>query len=134
MIYDFKCSKCENIQEDACRVDDRETHRPKCDKCGSSCAYTFTPSVAHVILKDGPSGSWPSKGERFKNHRRKQSEVMSKKQVDRYGPPKELTPNFQGQQTESWREAQNLAKKERGDASATTYEKRVSKEKKSFAV
>ena len=59
---------------------------------------------------------------------------MSKRQVDRYGPPKELTPNFQGQETESWREAQSIAKKERGGPSASTYENRVSKEKKSFAV
>lgn len=110
MIYDFSCSKCKHVQEGECRVAERTSHTLTCAKCGGKCKYIFTPTVAHVIFKDGPSGSWPSKGERFKNFRRKKHEEMGKRQRDRYGEAPKLVPNIGGVQTESWREQKELVK------------------------
>jgi hypothetical protein len=86
--------------------------------------------MPEVVFKDGPSGSWPSKGNRFQTYRRKQSEKMAKRQRDRYGPePNKAVPNFNGVETESWREAQELAKQKIGPHAASTFTEKVSKEK-----
>lgn len=112
--------------------------RPKCVQCGSECEYQFTPSVVQFALKDGPSGSWPSKGNRFKQYRSKRSEEMERRQKDRYGHiNRDAIPNYQGQITENWREAQSMAMadKDRQEAVGTdsiavgaTYNDKVRKE------
>ncbi len=127
----FKCSECEHTQEDICLISERDTHHPICEKCNKSCSYTWHPYVPQFILKDGASGSWPSKGERFKKFRAKQSELVQKRQEDRYGPGLTLTPNFNGHETESWREAQSVAEREAGPEVAATYTEKVVKEKSS---
>lgn len=83
--------------------------RPACPRCGGECAYTFTPTITQFALKDGPSGSWPSKGNNFQAYRARRSDEMKRRQRDRYGEPKKLIPNYKGQETGSWREAQSLA-------------------------
>jgi hypothetical protein len=105
-------------------------HHPPCLVCATPCNYEYIPSVPHAILKDGPSGSWPSKGERIKKQRQKASEDAARRSRDRYGKePNKLVPNFQGKETGTWAEAQFQAGKERGDASAATFDKRVTEEK-----
>jgi hypothetical protein len=81
----------------------------------------------HFVLKDGPSGSWPSKGERFKKFRAKASETAARRQKDRYATPS-LVPNFRGKETGTWRDAQNEAMKEAGSAAASTYDDKVKTE------
>lgn len=104
--------------------------------CGGVCVYQFTPTIIQFALKDGPSGSWPSKGNRFKQYRADQSEKMKRKQMDRYGHlNRDCVPNYQGQLTENWREAQDLAMKDKERnpdslATAATYNDQVNKEKK----
>jgi hypothetical protein len=129
MIYDFLCSKCGNIQEEQCKVDDRLTFKPNCENCGGQCNYVFTPSIPQVVFKDGATGSWPSKGIHYQNFRRQQNEKMKKRQRDRYGEPKQLNPNFGGKVTESWAEAQSIALQEKGNESAATYDNKVKSEK-----
>lgn len=87
--------------------------------------------MAQFILKDGPSGSYPSKGERFKNYRAKQSEKMEKRQKDRYGdaPQRGAVPNYQGRDTGTWQEAQFQAMRDKGAESAATYNDKVKTEK-----
>ena len=130
MLYDFKCVKCNYVQEDTCMVAEMKTHAPKCEKCGAKCKYIFTPTVVQFALKDGPSGSYPSKGERFKKFRTKQHELAGKRQRDRYGDVHKLVPNFAGQETGSWREAQHQASQKKGLDAAATYSNLVSSEKK----
>jgi len=128
-IYGYSCTACEKVHEGEASMSSFKEHHPNCPSCGSTCNYVWIPSVPQVALKDGPSGSWPSKGERFKNFRAKQSETMGKRQRDRYGEVKSAVPNYMGQETSSWAEARESALKERGAASAATYDAKVSEEK-----
>lgn len=84
--------------------------------------------MPQVAFKDGPTGSWPSKGNHFKEYRRKRSEEMVKRQRDRYGTPG-VIPNFEGKEAPSWSEAQDEARYQRGAESAATFDARVTKEK-----
>jgi hypothetical protein len=83
-----------------------------------------------VSFLDGPSGSWPSKGNRFKKFREQQSVAAERRQNERYGPVKSTLPNYQGKETGSWEEAQRLAKHDKGNAVAVTYDPLVSAERK----
>lgn len=130
MQYDYICVGCSNTQEENHSVNGFKEFTPKCVKCGKKCKYTFTPTVVHVALLDGPSGSWPSKGERIKKQRAKASESASRRSRDRYDHIKrDSIPNFQGKETGTWREAQEFARKELGENSAKTYNSKVQDEK-----
>lgn len=105
-------------------------HHPACPKCGSVCNYVYTPTVCQVALKDGPTGSWPSKGMRFQQYRNKRHEEVGRKQKERYGHlSSEALPNYNGQETGTWAEAQNQALKDKGVESAATYSGKVNAEK-----
>ncbi len=127
--YFYQCEKCEAIKEDTASMLTFKDHHPNCDECNSVCNYIFIATVPQTILKDGPTGSWPSKGERYKKYRAKRYEDLGRKQRDRYGKPRELVPNYDGKETGTWREAQYQAGKERGSESAATYTDRVADEK-----
>jgi hypothetical protein len=117
--------------------------KPKCNVCGGICEYVFTPTVVQFALKDGPSGSWPSKGNRFKAHRAAQSQKMKKRQRDRYGHLNhDCLPNVGGKLVEDWREAQSVAMQDKelqeksGKGSleiAATFNPAIEKEKKKKA-
>lgn len=132
MQYDYKCSQCDNIQEEEHSAVGFKEFEPKCKKCGSVCKYTFTPTIVQFALKDGPSGSWASKGIRFKNYRAKQNENMKKRQRDRYGHlSREAIPNYKGKETETWANARSEALKDKGPEVASTYNAKVASETKS---
>jgi hypothetical protein len=114
--YDYACTSdyCFNIQEEEVSISKFKDHHPVCEVCGSLCDYHFTPSVVQFALKDGPSGSWPSKGNHFKNYRNQKAQEMERRQKERYGHiNRDAIPNYQGQVTENWREAQDLAMKDK---------------------
>lgn len=127
--YDFKCSSCGNTFEDSCSISSRDTHFPKCE-CGGEASYVYIPSVPLVSFKDGPSGSWPSKGNRFKAYRAQQAAAAERRQKERYTVVKNgAVPNFKGQETGTWKEAQVQALKESGPDSAATFNRKVAEEK-----
>jgi len=105
---------------------------PECDKCGAKCKYKFTPTVVQFALKDGPSGSWPSKGNRFKKFREEQSKKAAKRQQGRYGNPSAV-PNYKGEETGTWAEAQSRASNDKDNPNpaetAATYTDKVASEK-----
>lgn len=131
--YDYLCTnnKCGAEIEDQASMTGYKEHHPPCPKCGSLCNYLWKPYVPHTILRDGPSGSWPSKGERVKKYRQKSSEAAGRREKDRYGHLKrDAVPNFQGKETGTWAEAQFQALKEKGTDSAATYNPKVAEERK----
>jgi len=134
MIYDYECAECGNVQEESCSVDAFKELKPQCHKCGGECSYKYTPTVCHVAFKDGPSGSWPSKGGRFKKYRERQSQIAAQKQRDHCEPMK-LVPNYKGQEAGSWREAQSMASRDKDNESAavtaSTYDNAVKQESSS---
>lgn len=79
---------------------------------GSSLSLVFNPGHIGFNLKDGESGSWPSKAGREKIYRQKRHQVMGRRQKDHVFQSK-LIPNYMGQETGSWREAQNMAATDR---------------------
>lgn len=126
--YEYACPSCQSHREDDASMSSFKDHHPPCLECGGPCDYTFVPTVVQVAFKDGPSGSWPSKGEHFKNYRSKRDEEMKRRQLDRYGPPRGVLPNYGGQETGSWAEAQFQALKDKGAESAATFTEKVKDE------
>lgn len=136
--YQYFCTKCDSSQEETASIKDDAFRRfePSCEACGAVCKYRYVPTVPQIALKDGPSGSWPSKGVKYQKYRANRNEEMKRRQLDRYGAPKELISNYGGEITESWREAQNMAAQDKNKddriraASVKSYEKRVKAEPK----
>lgn len=126
--YTFKCPACETIVEAEYSMKDFQDQHPPCSSCGDLCNYHWVPSVPQIVLKDGATGSWPSKGNRFKQYRQKASEAATKRQQNRYGDPKGAVPNYDGKETESWREAKSIAIKEQGLKVAPSYDQKITQE------
>lgn len=129
-VYFYECENCAHINEEWASMSEFKDLKPPCKECAGPTHNVFRPSVCQVAFKDGPSGSWVSKGLRFQKHRQVQNEAAAKRQRDRFGDTNKLVPNYNGRETESWREAQNEATKERGVESAATYASKVQTEKK----
>jgi hypothetical protein len=129
--YGYQCTSCETIAEHELPISiDQKAQHPPCVNCGDPCNYVWIPSVPQVILKDGASGSWPSKGNRFKQYRQKQSEAVGKRQRDRYGESKKAIPNYNGQETGTWEEAKYQAVKDKGLEVGPTYDHKIAELKK----
>ncbi len=126
--YSFMCtdSSCGSVVEDEAPMSSYKEHHPACGDCGKPCDYIWVPYMTHAILKDGPSGSWPSKGERFKKYRAKQSEIAASRQQERFGHlRKDAVPNYGGSETGTWQEAQFQALRDKGAESAATFNDKV---------
>lgn len=128
LIYDFVCPQCGDVQEDSASMNSFKEHKPPCKKCGTPSDYKWTPTVTQFVLKDGPTGSFPSKGNRIKAQMTKRSEAAAKRQKDRY-PAREIVPNYDGKDTGTWKEAQYEAVRDQGTEAAASYVPRIEKEK-----
>ena len=129
--YNYKCTSesCDTVFEyDASMLTFKDEH-PECVECGTKSDYIYVPSVPLVSFLDGPSGSWPSKGNRFKAYRTKASEAAGRRQRDRFGEMKGAVPNYNGKETGTWAEAQFQALKDKGVESAATFNDKVKSEK-----
>jgi len=58
--YDYKCKSCENVQEEIHSL--KDSPEIKCNKCGSVCEKTFSPS-GNFVLK---GSDFPSYNARMK--------------------------------------------------------------------
>src|SRR5512135_828550 len=140
MIYTYECTNEGCIDpatgertlveaEVSIKADMRAAH-PPCTSCGDPCNYKWVPSVPQIVLRDGPTGSWPSKGNRFKQYRQKASEAAAKRQLEHHGPPKKAIPNYKGQEVESWEAAKSDAIRDKGLEAAPTYDAKIAEVKK----
>ncbi len=129
--YNYKCTneECGIVIDHDAKMSDFKDQHPACTECGSLCEYFYIPSVPQIAFKDGPSGSWPSKGDRINKQMKARSEAAALRQRERYGETRGVVPNFNGQQTESWAEAQSIALKEKGSESASTFNGKIKEEK-----
>lgn len=112
MVYDYACQNplCSKVTEFEHSANGFKEFHPPCPHCGSPCDYEFNPTVVQFAIKDGPSGISPSKAIRVNRQMRERSDRAGRRQQDRYGHQRrDVVPNFQGQVTEDWREAQSLA-------------------------
>ena len=142
MLYDYRCPNplCSKVTEHEHSVNGFKEFHPPCPSCGEPCVYEFNPTVVQFAIKDGPSGTSPSKALRINKHMAEKNERLKKRERDRYGHlNRDVVPNFQGQRTESWREAQSIAMQDkeyhekRGTDSlavAATFNDKIAKEAK----
>lgn len=98
-----------------------------CNACNLPATIGFCPGNLGFILKEGESGGWASKSIKENAYRSKRREVMAKREKDHVFKAS-LQANYDGTETGSWREAQELARKEKGDAAASTYDPLVKQE------
>lgn len=142
MQYDYACQNalCSKTTEFSHPVNGFKDYHPECPACGSPCNYEFNPTVIQFAIKDGPSGTSPSKALRVQKHMQNKHEAIGRRQKDRYGHlNRDVVPNFQGQRTENWREAQSIAMQDKeyhekkgtdSLAVAATFNDKIAKETK----
>lgn len=97
------------------------------DDTGASLELVFNPGGANFVLKDGPSGGWISKATKENGYRAGRKVEMARREKDHVFKTR-LIPNYQGQETESWREAREEVRKSSGLAAASTYDRHVREE------
>jgi len=98
-----------------------------CSNCGLPAQIGFAPGNLGFILREGESGGWASKSIKENAYRNRRREVMAKREKDHVFKSS-LQANYDGVETGSWKEAQELARVEKGDEAASTYDPLVSKE------
>lgn len=130
--YPFICSACGHTvdqrltftQYDAVKA---TTMSVSCTQCGCSMDLGFQPGAVSFVLKEGPSGGWVTKAGKEKAYRAKRNQVMARREKDHVFK-NHLQPNYNGQDTGSWREAQAMARSEKGEKVAGTYNDLVAHE------
>lgn len=146
-IYNIKCKQCGQIKERKFTFEQYKQMKEReltvvCD-CGGAYQIEFDPSGVGFVLKDGESGGWVSKASKENAYRANRRQVLTRRERAHVSP-KKLVPNFQGQVTETWKEAKDFAyqtkydelKGEKGiiaandeaKKSATTYDRYVQQE------
>jgi predicted nucleic acid-binding Zn ribbon protein len=97
----------------------------ECSSCQGKVNLAFNPGNVNFVMKDGESGGWTSKAGRENVYRARRNKILDKKTKDHVFKTK-LIPNYGGQQTENWREAQEAARKEGGNTA--TYDPLIKRE------
>lgn len=132
--YPFVCTECGHTdnqrltfaQYDAVKA---STSVVACAQCGKNMQFGFEPGAVSFVLKEGPSGGWVTKAGKEKAYRVKRNQVMARREKDHVFKNK-LQPNYNGADTGSWREAQAMARSEKGEKIAATYNDMVASESK----
>ena len=95
-----------------------------CEKCGAAARKVVVENTGGFVLKgDG----WASKDSRAKQQMTERNKAAGRRMARHSKPAEKLVPNVNGEQTETWREAQAKAAEEGKDASS--YEPLVQQEK-----
>ena len=97
----------------------------ECSSCHAKVVLAFNPGNVNFVMKDGESGGWQSKAVRENTWRAKHRVEMARRERDHVFKTK-LIPNYEGQQTENWREAKEHARKDGKDTA--TYDPLVKRE------
>jgi len=89
----------------------------ECGTCLGKVALMFNPGDVSFVLADGESGGFQSKAMKENTYRAKRRVEMARRTREHIAP-RPLIPNYEGQQTENWREAQESARKDGKDVSS----------------
>lgn len=121
--YDYSCPSCKKVEEQIHPMSDNPEF--KCLKCGIVMEKIFSPNSTGFIMRYGS----PAIHYREKQQRTKHSEKMEKRQKERWGGSgPRVSPNIAGVKTESWSDAQKMAKE--AGMNHESYAPFVEKEKK----
>lgn len=125
MKYEFVCSACDHVQTvdmGVSELDKAKETGTACEVCADTAYYKFNVSGVQFCFK---GDAWSDKNFREKKYRKARSAYMADRQSKHHKTPT-LKPNYKGQETGSWREAQEAARSE-GKVSET-YEPLVRRE------
>jgi len=133
--YNIECSGCGEAYEKRLSFTQYDAVKAgaeviPCRRCNSNAEVAFNPGRVGFVLKEGESGGWASKSIKENTYRMQRRETMAKREKDHVFKSS-LQANYEGVETGTWREAQELARKEKGEASATTYDGLVKQERPS---
>lgn len=115
-VYDFVC-ECGNSFEMNVALKDFD-NPVACTACGKEASRAVT-TVGVNYVGDG----WLSKNLKVKKQMAEKGKRVEKKQAEL--PKMSLAPNVEGEQVDTWKEAQKLAKSKGKDT--TSYEPLISK-------
>lgn len=131
--YSTRCQACTQAAQIHLSFVDFESVRLgvktlECSTCHGKVGIEFNPGDVSFVLHDGISGGFVSKAMKENKYRARHREVMAKRERENVFKTK-LIPNYKGEETGTWREAQNEASKESGAVGAQTYNSLVKNEK-----
>ena len=131
--YQIECLECGTTENKRITFSDYDaiktgTQPLTCRNCQKPAQIGFTPGGVNFVLKDGESGSWASKAIKESAYRGRRRNQMAQREKDHVFKSS-LQPNYDGVETGTWKDAQELARKEKGNESATTYDPLVQKSK-----
>ena len=120
--YDYQCEKCEIREEHIHGIS--EEPEIKCPECKKKMVRLISLSAGGFIFKGGT----PAIHDREKRLRKKRSEQLKVKQEERRASSPQVQPNIAGVRTDSWADAQKMAKE--AGMNHESYTPYVEKEKK----
>ncbi len=120
--YDYGCEKCGKVEEHFHSM--KEEPEIKCKKCKKKMERQISYNGGGFIFKGGTS----SIHDREKRQRKKRSEQLEVKQQKYRHDAPQVQPNIAGVRTDSWKDAQKMAKEAGMDTKS--YTPYVEKEKK----
>jgi len=124
--YQIECLECGETHDQRLSYSEYDqvkagTKALACKTCGLPAQIGFAPGNLGFILKEGESGGWASKSIKENAYRAKRRDMLAKKEKDHVFKAN-LQANYEGVETGSWREAQELARTEKGNEAAATYD------------
>jgi hypothetical protein len=130
--YQVDCLECGESKDQRLSYSDYDqvkagTKTLACFNCGLPAQIGFAPGNLGFVLKEGESGGWASKSIKENSYRLRRREVMAKREKDHVFKSS-LQANYDGTETGTWKEAQELARTEKGNEAASTYDPLVAKE------
>lgn len=124
-LYAHECQKCEHLFDVWCKIDERNDSS-ECPECKAVDSKPVITQINFITPGDG----WASKNNRIEGQMRRKNERLRQRERERSReqPVATLAPNVEGERTESWADAQKLAR-ERGK-NPDSYTPMVAKEQK----
>jgi predicted nucleic acid-binding Zn ribbon protein len=127
--YQVECHECGTTRDQRLSYSDYDAveagdKKLTCNHCGLEAKIGFAPGNLGFVLREGESGGWATKSIKENAYRKKRRDEVAKRERDHVFKPS-LQPNFEGVETGTWKEAQELARNEKGDGSASTYDSLV---------
>ena len=121
--YTYECPKCKKVFERILAMSESSSEQ-KCEKCQVAGKKVIVAGYGGFVLKgDG----WASKDFRVKGQMTARNKRAGQKMKDHHKPSPAIVPNYKGEETGTWTEAQSKAASDGKDTSS--YAPLVEKEK-----
>lgn len=131
--YQIECHDCGRVEDRRLTYSEYDQVKSgaeslRCAGCNQPARFGFSPGSLGFILKEGESGGWASKSIKENAYRKNRIPLLTQRRKDHVRTSK-LQPNYHGVETGTWKEAQEVARTEKGNSAASSYDSLVSKER-----